>query len=76
MKTEYNPYREYYIPIENITLQTYEKDGDGYFINGSWYKHPNDVLTGKHIKKLRYTVEEAMKATEKGDRFHVFLTYK
>ena len=58
-------------------VEVYTKDKDGsFFFKNKWYASQEDMLAGKHIKKLRYTVEEAMKATEKGDKFHVFLTYK
>ena len=44
---------------DNIEVFEYQSIGGQIYINGRFYNSANDILSGNHIKKRIYTVEEA-----------------
>ena len=63
-----------YNPIQNITLQTYEKTGNQYYANGKFYTNLNDIGTANYAKKRIYSIDEANKVT--GTKNSVGIRYK
>lgn len=63
-----------YNPIKNITLQTYENTGNGYYADGKFYTNPGDIGTPNYIKKRIYTIDEANKVS--GAKNSIKIRYK
>ena len=55
-------------------LKTYQKYGDAYYIDGKFYKSPNDIGTPNYIKKRVYTIDEANRVA--GDKNRVSIKYR
>lgn len=49
----------------NDKLKAYENLGGQYMYQGKFYANPNDILNSKNIKKRIYTVQEALKLSNK-----------
>ena len=63
-----------YLPLEGITLKTYQKRGNEYYVDGKFYQSPQDIGTPNYIKKRIYTIDEANKVA--GDKNRVSIKYR
>jgi len=62
------------LPIEGMTLKTYQKRGNEYYVDGKFYQSPQDIGTPNYIKKRIYTIDEANKVA--GDKNRVSIKYR
>lgn len=57
---------------DNVNVVQYEKTSDGqYRMGGLFYQNPSDILSGAHIKKRIYTVDEANSVSGKTNKVKV-----
>ena len=63
-----------YLPLEGITLKTYQKRGNEYYVDGKFYQSPQDIGTPNYIKKRIYTIEEANAVA--GAKNRISITYR
>ena len=60
-----------YLPLEGITLKTYQKRGNEYYVDGKFYQSPQDIGTPNYIKKRIYTIDEANQVAGKTNTFSI-----
>ena len=63
-----------YLPLENITLETYQKFGSQYLYDGTFYDKVSDIAASRRAYKRIYTVNEANEVT--GKKNSVSVRYK
>ena len=60
-----------YLPLEGMTLKTYQKRGNEYYVDGKFYQSPQDIGTPNYIKKRIYTIDEANRVAGTKNRISI-----
>ena len=62
-----------FVPLKDIaTIKVFEESSNGQiFYNNKWYKSANDILSGHHLKKRIYTIDEANRVAGKTNTFSI-----